>query len=494
MSGITGVIINKNLESSVTSTLVTSLSMLQHRGQNGCGVAVSDNDRITYQKQKGLISNVFSSDVVSKINGYYGIGQCHNNDFYNKLGSEPQPAYCNMPFGLSAVMSGAINNREQLRKDLAKCLRCINSFDDADYLVNVFAEGLLESIKDNGVPIVTKDHVFAAVNKIYKECKGGYAAVILINGVGLVAFKDPHGIRPLVYGELRSESGSLDGICISTESISITSIDYSIIRDLNCAETLFVDKDMNVYIDESRTYAKEFTPCIYEYVFYALPNSVINGISVYQARENMGKMLAEQIKNTYIDYEGEQKRLSDVITHIMPIPETSRHTACAISHLLNIPYCEGISKNRYIARTFRMPGQTDRIEAMKIKHSAIPVALKDQNILLVDDSMIRGTTASIVIDTIREAGVKHIYYASACPPIKYNTKYGLNLPQSDEFICNNKSLEEVKQTVGADIVIFQTLEGLIQACETCPNSCPFKIHRFETSVFDGKFITDEDKN
>ena len=488
--------ISEKLNDSVTSSLITSLTMLQHRGQNGCGIAVSDNDRITYKKQQGLISTVFNNDTISRINGYYGIGQCHNNFFYNSLGSEPQPAYCNMPFGLSVVMSGSVNNRDALRKEFAKHLRLINSYDDADYIVNVFSEALIDALQgaelnEEGIPIPTKEHIFAAAHQVFTRCHGGYACVILINGVGLVAFRDPHGIRPLIYGE-QHVNNEIQGFCVSSESISISSLDYEVKRDLKCAETLFIDKNMNIYLDEDRSFAKQFTPCIYEYAFYALPNSIIDGISVYDAREAMGRELAESIRHTYIDYEGEKRCLADVITHIMPIPETSRHTAVALSHALQIPYCEGISKNRYIARTFLMPGQVSRIEAMKIKHSPIRVALEGENILLVDDSMIRGTTATIVIDTIRKSGAKNVFIATACPPVKYKSLYGLNLPDSKDYVSHEKSDEEIRNQVGADYVVFQSVDGLVNACKSCHSTSDVVIERFETSVFDGKYVTDED--
>ena len=466
MCAIVGVTTDKP---NVCLTLYNAMTVLQHRGQDAAGIATFDNDgRLNMHKGNGLVRDVFKEQEMIHLNGSQGLGHTR----YPTAGSynyeEAQPFYVNSPYGLVLVHNGNLVNTNQLRKKLFQDdLRHINTNSDSEVLLNIFAHALhKQQTKD-----LTKDDIFKAVDEVHSRVEGAYSVIIMISGYGMVAFRDPNGIRPLIFGSKDNSK-----YMFSSESVALDCLGYKVEKDLDPGETIFIDNNRNVYSNNYRSNASH-TPCIFEYVYLARPDSTIDQINVYNSRLKMGKFLAEKIKKVLT-----KEQLEDIDV-VIPIPDTSRTSALPLSIELNKKLREGFVKNRYIGRTFIMPGQKIRKKSVKQKLNTIIKVFKDKNVLLIDDSIVRGTTSKQIIQMARDAGAKKVYFASASPPIRYPNVYGIDMPYVEELIAYNKNIEEISEAINADKLIYQDLEDLISSVSN--NS----IKSFDTSCFNGEYIT-----
>ena len=450
-------------------TLYNAMTVLQHRGQDAAGMATfNDRGKLNIYKDNGLVRDVFSDQEMMKLKGSVGLGHTR----YPTAGSynfeEAQPFYVNSPYGLVLVHNGNLVNAEELRNELfQKDLRHINTNSDSEVLLNIFANALQKKNKTS----LTKEDVFNAVDEVHNRVKGAYSVIIMISGYGMVAFRDPNGIRPLIYGK-KDQSKYM----FSSESVALDCLGYSIEGDVKPGETIYINQEGDFY---KYIYNGEIhhSPCIFEYVYLARPDSTIDNINVYNSRLKMGVMLAKKIKE-----ELTKKELNDIDV-VIPIPDTSRTSALPLSIELNKKLREGFVKNRYIGRTFIMPGQKIRKKSVKQKLNTIIRVFKDRNVLLIDDSIVRGTTSKQIIQMARDAGAKKVYFASASPPIRYPNVYGIDMPFVEDLIAYNKNVEEISDAINADKLIYQNLEDLISSVSS--NS----IKSFDTSCFNGEYIT-----
>ncbi len=384
--------------------------------------------------------------------------------------AEAQPLYVNSPYGITLGHNGNLTNAEELKQELFRDdLRHINTDSDSEVLLNVFAHELQRL----GKMRVTADDIFFAVRRVHQRCRGAYAVVAMITGVGLVAFRDPHGIRPLVFGKRSSEFGM--EYLAASESVAIDVLGFELARDVRPGEAIFVSVEGTLHTRQCADHP-EYSPCIFEHVYFARPDSIMDGISVHKVRMRMGEMLAHKIQRLWPDHD---------IDVVIPIPETSRTAALQLAHELGIKYREGFIKNRYIPRTFIMPGQSMRKKSVKQKLNAIELEFRDKNVLLVDDSIVRGTTCRQIIQMARDVGAKKVYFASAAPPVRYPNVYGIDMPTGDELIAHGRSELEVAELIGADRLIYQDLEDLIEAAR---KGNP-EITEFDTSCFTGRYVT-----
>ena len=469
MCGIVGLV--SRPEDRVALTLYDAMLMIQHRGQDAAGIATCDGHRLYLQKDNGLVRDVFDSDRMKDLIGNVGVGHCR----YPTAGSddcdEAQPFYVNSPYGIVLAHNGNLTNTAQLTEELfTNDLRHLNTNSDSEVLLNVFAHELAEGGKLH----LTEEDVFGAVTNVHRRCHGAYAAVGMILGYGVVGFRDPMGIRPLIIGK-RQQSSGFTSYMLASESVSLSSAGYEIERDVQPGECVIIDQLGNIY---SRQCAEnpELHPCVFEFVYLARPDSIIDSVSVYKARLRMGESLAEKIRR-----EWEHVDLDVVI----PIPDTSRSSALPIAHMLDIKYREGFIKNRYIGRTFIMPAQQERRSSIRKKLSPIPLEFEGKNVLLVDDSIVRGNTSQQIVQMARDAGAKNVYIASAAPPVRYPNVYGIDMPSSYELIAYNRDENQIAEEIGADGVIYQNLESLEEAVR---KGNP-KIGKCEASCFDGQYLT-----
>ncbi len=460
----------------VSSVIYESLSMLQHRGQDAAGIATCFQDRFYLEKGNGLITDVFDAGNMAKLLGNMGIGHVRYPTAGCASVAEAQPFYVNSPYGIIFAHNGNLTNVAEIVDDLFQTdMRHLNTTSDSEVMLNVFAHAMTRrgAVKPNEYDI------FAAVEEVHRRCKGGYAVIAMIAGVGMIAFRDLHGIRPLVFGT-RDEPGlRLDArgseYMVASESVALQVSGFKLDHDLAPGEVLFIDMEGVVYRHESLQ-AREKAPCLFEFVYLARPDSVLDGASVYQARINMGVKLADKIK----------REMAHVpIDVVVPIPSTSRIAAQEIATRLNIPYRDALVRNRYVGRTFIMPGQAQRKKSIRRKLNPIPQAFAGKNVLLVDDSIVRGTTIREIIAMIREQGAKHVYVCSAAPPVRYPNVYGIDMPARSELIANGKDVQELARHIGADELIFQDLDDLKDAIT---QAAPCLTH-FDTSVFDGVYVT-----
>ncbi|MBJ7552222.1 amidophosphoribosyltransferase [Marinomonas ostreistagni] len=467
MCGIVGVVAT----SMVNQTIFDALTLLQHRGQDAAGMVTSHNGLLCLRKDNGPVSEVFRTRHMKKLHGNIGIGHARYPTAGTSSSAEAQPFYVNSPYGISLAHNGNLTNTAKLKQEVFESdLRHINTTSDSEVLVNVLAHELHEE----GKLVPTPEDIFNALERVYKRIEGGYAVVALITGYGILAFRDPDGIRPLIYGSKETENGT--EYMVASESVALDAAGFKIERDIRPGEAMFFDVKHNVY-QRQCTEAKAPRPCLFEYVYFARPDTVIDSISVYKARINQGDRLAAKIKREWVDHD---------IDVVIPIPDTSRTAALQIAQELNIPFREGLVKNRYIGRTFIMPGQTVRKKSVRQKLNPVPFEFKDKNVLLVDDSIVRGTTSQEIIEMAREAGAKKVYLASAAPEVRYPNVYGIDMPAATELIAHERSVDEICQLIGADRLIFQDLDDLIAACIDEKHS---DVREFDTSVFDGKYIT-----
>lgn len=466
MCGLVGIV----ARSEVAVSLYDTLTVLQHRGQDAAGIATCDNGILNLRKDNGLVKDVFRTRHMRRLTGKMGIGHVRYPTAGSSSPALAQPFYVNSPYGLCLAHNGNLTNSAQLAEELySEDLRHINTDSDSEVLLNIFAHELQQV----GTMAPSPEDVFAAVEGVHRRCRGGYAALVLISGYGIVGFRDKNGIRPLVFGR-RVQKGRAEYM-LASESVALDSQGYSLERDVAPGEAVYIDVHGQLHTKLCAEPA-EYTPCIFEHVYFARPDSLMDGISVYKARLRMGEKLADKVKRLRPDHD---------IDVVIPIPDTSRTSALELANRLGIKYREGFVKNRYIGRTFIMPGQSERRKSVRQKLNAIELEFRGKNVLLVDDSIVRGTTCKQIIQMAREAGARKVYFASASPPVCYPNVYGIDMPAASELIAHNRTDEQVQELIGADWLIFQDLPDLIAASqEGNPD-----IKHFECSVFDGKYIT-----
>tara|TARA_R110001606_G_scaffold269370_1_gene417984 strand:+ start:648 stop:2174 length:1527 start_codon:yes stop_codon:yes gene_type:complete len=466
MCGLVGVV----GKSDVAVCLYDTLTVLQHRGQDAAGIATSDGGKLNLRKDNGLVKDVFRTRHMERLAGKMGIGHVRYPTAGSSSPALAQPFYVNSPYGLSLAHNGNLTNSAELSRDLFKeDLRHINTDSDSEVLLNVFAHELQMLAKMQP----TAEDVFTAVRGVHRRCKGGYAALVMLGGYGIVGFRDRNGIRPLVFGK-RERSGFTEYM-LASESVALDSQGFQIVRDVAPGEAVYIDVKGQIHTRVCAGPA-EYTPCIFEHVYFARPDSLMDGISVYKARLRMGEKLADKVKRLRPEHD---------IDVVIPIPDTSRTSALELANRLGVKYREGFVKNRYIGRTFIMPGQSQRKKSVRQKLNAIELEFRGKNVLLVDDSIVRGTTCKQIIQMARDAGAKKVYFASAAPAVRYPNVYGIDMPSASELIAHGRTDEEVETLIGADWLIFQDLSDLIAASsEGNP-----EITKFECSVFDGNYIT-----
>jgi amidophosphoribosyltransferase len=473
MCGITGIVAKSN----VNQAIYDSLTMLQHRGQDAAGMVTCEGDRLFLRKNNGLVRDVFHTRHMLNLKGKMGIGHVRYPTAGCASSAEAQPFYVNSPYGLTLAHNGNLTNGEELSHDLMSSdLRHLNTGSDSEILLNILAHELQRVGKSRAT--LSPGDIFQAVAGLHKRCRGGYAAVAMIPGVGILGFRDPYGIRPIVFGERITDKGR--EYMIASESVAIKSSGFEVIRDIEPGEAVFISAEGELHTlqcAEKPCYA----PCIFEHVYLARPDSIIDDISVYKARLRMGESLAKKILRIWPDHD---------IDVVIPIPDTGRTSALPLAYELGIKYREGFIKNRYIPRTFIMPGQSIRRKSVRQKLNAIELEFKDKNVLLVDDSIVRGTTSREIVQMARETGAKKVYFASAAPPVRFPNVYGIDMPTSEELIAHDKSEDEIAEAIGADRLIYQDLDDLVEAAMV---GNP-KVKRFDTSCFTGDYVTGDVSN
>lgn len=467
MCGIIG-IVGKN---PVNQLLYDGLLVLQHRGQDAAGIVTCDGNTFFMHKNNGLVKDVFQTRHMRNLTGNAGIAHVRYPTAGSSNAAEAQPFYVNSPFGIVLGHNGNLTNSEQLKSEMFRQdLRHINTNSDSEVLLNVLAHEIEKTSRN---AVLNTDMVFDAVAAVHKRCKGAYAVVAMIANFGLLAFRDPNGIRPLVIGKSETDKGT--EYIVASESVALDVLGFKIVRDVEPGEAVFIDMEGNFYSRQCAEDAK-LNPCIFEYVYLARPDSVIDGVSVYQTRLDMGKSLADKIKREWPDKQ---------IDVVIPIPDTSRPSALQVGLALGLDYREGFIKNRYIGRTFIMPGQALRKKSVRQKLNPIGIEFKGKNVLLVDDSIVRGTTSQQIVQMARDAGANKVYFASAAPPVRFPNVYGIDMPSRDELLATGRSDEEICKEIGADALIYQDLDALIADVKfRNPN-----IKDFDCSCFDGKYVT-----
>ena len=461
--------------SPVNQALYDALTVLQHRGQDAAGIVTEDEGKFFLRKSNGLVRDVFHTRHMRTLQGNVGIGHVRYPTAGSSSASESQPLYVNSPYGIVLAHNGNLTNHEVLATELFEAdHRHLNTSSDSEVLLNVFAHELQQQ---NKIDLKPAD-VFKAVEGLHRRCRGAYAVVAMIAGYGMVAFRDPHGIRPLIYGEKTLENGKTEYM-FSSESVALDALGFDVVRDLIPGEVVYIDQTGKKHHYEPK-HNKAHRPCIFEHVYFARPDSMIDGSSVYKARVRMGEYLADKIMRELPDHD---------IDVVIPIPESSRPSAMELAVRLGVKFREGFIKNRYIGRTFIMPGQDQREKSVKQKLNPIPLEFQGRNVLLVDDSIVRGTTCAQIIDMARKAGAKKVYFASAAPPIRYPNVYGIDMPVKSELIAHGKTDKEIEKEIGADWLVYQDLSDLVQA--VIPSDKPDDTKKYDCSVFDGNYITDD---
>lgn len=466
MCGIIGIVGREN----VNQALYDGLTVLQHRGQDAAGIVTCDEGRLYLRKSNGLVRDVFRTSHMLRLKGRMGIGHVRYPTAGCSSSSEAQPFYVNSPFGITLAHNGNLTNAEDLKRALFEAdRRHINTDSDSEVLLNIFAHELSRQDKFT----VSAEDVFNAVEQVHKRCRGAYAVVAMITGVGIVGIRDPHGIRPIVIGKRDTAAGT--EYILASESVALHSLGFELMRDIEPGEAVFIDSHGGFY---SRQCAENpvLNPCIFEHVYFARPDSIIDKISVYKARLRMGELLAKKILKTFPKHD---------IDVVMPIPDTSRTSALPLANRLGVVYREGFVKNRYIGRTFIMPGQKQRKKSVRQKLNAIDLEFKGKNVLLVDDSIVRGTTSKQIIQMAREAGARKVYFASAAPPVRFPNVYGIDMPSASELVGYNRNDDEIAKAIGADWLVYQDLDDLIAAARKGNPG----VKKFDTSVFNGDYVT-----
>jgi len=468
MCGIVGIV----GKTPVGQALYDGLTVLQHRGQDAAGIVTIHDNTFRLRKGNGLVKDVFHTRHMLRLQGNIGIGHIRYPTAGTSSSSEAQPFYANSPFGIALAHNGNLTNAEELKQWLnTKARRHVNTTSDSELLLNILGHELQNTDRHELDP----SDIFSAISNVHKRVRGAYATVALIIGYGMVAFRDPNGIRPLVFGKRETEAGV--EYMIASESVALDANEFEFVRDVAPGEAIFFSESGQIHSQQCAE-NPSFHPCIFEYVYFARPDSAIDKISVYGSRVEMGKKLGDKIAKEWDDID---------IDVVIPIPETSCDTALEIARHLDIPYRQGFVKNRYIGRTFIMPGQEQRKKSVRRKLNAIGAEFVGKNVLLVDDSIVRGTTSGQIIEMARAAGAKKVYFASAAPEIRFPNVYGIDMPSANELIAHGRELDDICQLIGADKLIYQTLEDLVSAVSTANPD----IEEFETSVFDGQYVTQD---
>ena len=464
MCGIVGVVSN----APVNQLIYDALLLLQHRGQDAAGIVTQQERKFFMHKAKGMVKDVFRTRNMRTLLGNCGLGQVRYPTAGNAFSEEEaQPFYVNAPFGIVLVHNGNLTNAHALKRELFTVdHRHINTESDSEVLLNVLAHEIERTTR--GMPL-KPEHLFEAVRNVHLRVKGSYAVIALIAGHGVLAFRDPHGIRPLCMGR------SAGNVVLASESVALEGTMHQFERDIEPGEAVFVNLEGEVQAKQCAQSPK-LNPCIFEFVYLARPDSVMDGISVYQARLNLGETLAKRVISTVPP--------SDIDV-VIPIPESSRPSAAQLAQLLGLPYREGFVKNRYVGRTFIMPGQSVRKKSVRQKLNAIASEFKGRNVLLVDDSIVRGTTSKEIVQMARDAGARKVYLASAAPPVRYPNVYGIDMPTSSELVAHDRTVEEIRQIIGCDALIYQDVDGMKKAI----GSLNTRIKGFDASCFDGIYVT-----
>jgi len=466
MCGLVGIVSKQP----VNQALFDALTVMQHRGQDAAGAVTWSEDGLHQRKSNGLVRDVFRQRHMLRLAGNVGIGHVRYPTAGGAKSSEAQPFYVNSPYGICLAHNGNLTNHDELTDLLIReDRRHLSTTSDSEVLLNVFAHEL--QMRANGRP--TAQQIFESVAAVHRRCSGGYAVVAMIVGFGVVAFRDPNGIRPLILGERKSDSGS--DYMVASESVALDVLQYERLRDVQPGECVYIENDGSLHCSDYPGETRH-TPCIFEFVYFARPDSIMDKISVYKARLRMGEELAGKIVRDFPDHD---------IDVVIPIPDTSRTSALQVAYHLGVKYREGFIKNRYIDRTFIMPGQEERTKSVRRKLNAIGLEFRGKNVLLVDDSIVRGTTSRQIIKLAREAGARKVYFASAAPPVRYPNVYGIDMPAVSELIANGRTVEEIQELIGADRLIYQDLHGLIRSVRHDNSG----ITEFDTSCFSGEYVT-----
>ena len=468
MCGIVGV----TAKTPVNQLIYDALLLLQHRGQDAAGIVTMQGTKCFMHKARGMVRDVFRTRNMRALAGQVGLGQVRYPTAGNAYSEEEaQPFYVNAPYGIVLVHNGNLTNAQALKAELFDIdRRHINTESDTEVLINVLAHELERVARK--LPL-TPEHVFQAVAAVHRRVRGSYAVIALIAGHGLLAFRDPYGIRPLCFG--RGTSDGDEQIMVASESVALEGTGHQLVRDVAPGEAIFIDHQGRVHTQQCAA-SPSLHPCMFEYVYLARPDSVLDGISVYQARLNLGETLAQRVISTLPPNE---------IDVVIPIPESSRPSAMQLAHRLGKPYREGFVKNRYVGRTFIMPGQGVRKKSVRQKLNAIGMEFKGRNVLLVDDSIVRGTTSKEIVQMAREAGANKVYMASAAPPVRHPNVYGIDMPTKEELVAHNRTIEEVRLFIGADQLIYQEMDAMKRVVHALNPA----ISGFEASCFDGHYIT-----
>ncbi len=467
MCGIIGLM----AQGPVNQALFDGLTVLQHRGQDAAGMVTCDHGRLRLRKDMGLVRDVIRTRHMRRLSGNVGIGHVR----YPTAGgdtdpAEAQPFFVNSPFGITLAHNGNLTNAGPLKRALFEAdRRHINTDSDSEILLNVFAHELQAC---SGLQ-PTPDQLFAAVAAVHRRVRGAYAVVALVIGQGILAFRDPHGIRPLVFGRRDTPTGP--EYLVASESVALDALGFERLRDVAPGEAVLFTEDGRLFTRQCAE-QPQLIPCLFEYVYLARPDSVLDGVSVHRARLRMGDVLAERLRRDWPDND---------IDVVIPIPDSSRASALQLALALGLTYREGFVKNRYIARTFIMPGQAVRQKSVRQKLNAIDLEFRDKNVLLVDDSIVRGTTARQIVQMARDAGARKVYFASAAPPVRYPNVYGIDMPSVDELVAHDRGVEEIARAIGADRLIFQDLSDLEQAVRVGNPA----LERFDSSCFSGEYVT-----
>jgi len=468
MCGILGIVSH----SPVNQLLYDGLLVLQHRGQDAAGIVTAEGNTFHMHKANGLVRDVFRTRDMRNLLGNAGIGHVR----YPTAGdaacsAEAQPFYVNSPFGIVLGHNGNLTNVDQLKEDLFRLdLRHVNTSSDSEVLLNVLAHELVEVGNSQRL---SPERIFKAVSGVHRRCKGAYAVVAMIAGHGLLAFRDTYGIRPLIIGSRQSAEGM--EYMVASESVAIDALDFKIMRDVAPGEAVYIDEAGQFHSMQCAQHTKYY-PCIFEYVYLARPDSVIDGVSVYESRLRMGESLAEKIRRDWSHLQ---------IDVVIPIPDTSRPSALQLANQLGLAYREGFIKNRYIGRTFIMPGQALRKKSVRQKLNAIGIEFKGKNVLLVDDSIVRGTTSREIVQMARDAGARQVFFASAAPPVRFPNVYGIDMPSRQELLATGRNDAEIAREIGADALIYQDIEALVDAVRELNPA----LQHFDASCFNGEYVT-----
>jgi amidophosphoribosyltransferase len=467
MCGIMGIVAHHD----VAGQLYDGLTVLQHRGQDAAGIATADGTHLRVHKGNGLVRDVFDRKSMQLLRGNIGIAHCRYPTAGSEGNDEAQPFYVNSPYGIALAHNGNLINTDALRREVfEQDRRNVNTESDSEVLLNVFAHEL------DTQKALAPDAVFRAIEGVYRRVRGGYAVVMTVLGLGVVAFRDPNGIRPLVLGKRSSEAG--DEYAVASESVALDLAGFERVRDVAPGEAVILTEDGRMLARQCAV-QQSLSPCIFEFVYFARPDSMMDDISVHKARMRMGVKLGEKILRLRPDHD---------IDVVIPIPDTSRDSAMEIANVLGVKYREGFVKNRYVGRTFIMPGQGERAKSVRRKLNTIPLEFRNRVVLLVDDSIVRGTTSKQIVQLAREAGASKVYLASAAPPVRHPNIYGIDMPSVDELVAHGRTEEEVQEVLGVDWLVYQDLADLEEAVAN-PNG---RVTHFDSSCFNGEYVTGVD--